>query len=223
MKELQLSRGAVALVDDADFFRLLKLARRWSLATRGRTRYAVRWEKIDGVRTCIYLHRWILDAPPGKVVDHINGNGLDNRRANLRIVTQAENMLNQTTPRKASSGFAGVAFVPSSGNWRAYVNVGNRQVSIGVWPTPELAAAARDRYVIANHPTAPLNFSDGLPFDGQEIDDAQIRKSRTETPGVREHHGAWEAYGRRDGKKIYLGRFATAEEAIAARAASRSG
>lgn len=166
----------------------------------------------------IYLHRWLLGVTDAMQVDHINGNGLDNRRSNLRIVTPSENLLNRVNHTTVgASGFVGVALVNDSGNWRAYVNVSDRQVSIGVWPTVELAASARDHYVRTNHPTARLNYPKGAPHTADEIEAAKISKPKSLTPNVREKAGAFEAFGRRDGKRIYIGRFATQAEAIAAR------
>lgn len=206
----------VAIVDDDVFDRMVALGRRWSAARRPHTTYAGRDELIDGKKVRIYLHRWILDAPNGAQVDHINGNGLDNRRANLRIVTPSENLLNQNRPTRSSSGYRGVAPIKESKNWRAYVNVTGRQIQIGVYPSATVAAVARDRYVARYHPTAGLNFPDGHPFTDEEIETVRIAKLKTSTPNVREHHGAFEAYVRRNGKKIYIGRFSTVEEAVAA-------
>src|SRR5215218_9987366 len=74
--------------DDAGFLG----AARWRFVSPG---YAARWEKIRGTTAVILLHRVILGAPNGVEVDHINRDGLDNRRCNLRLILHAGNMQNR--------------------------------------------------------------------------------------------------------------------------------
>ena len=108
MKEIPLTQGKVALVDDADYERLSHW-RSWQAVCRyGRWWYAQ--ASLDN--RPVALHRIILDAPPGVHVDHINGDGLDNRRANLRLCTHAENMRNRRkmTTRPTTSKYKGVSF-----------------------------------------------------------------------------------------------------------------
>lgn len=100
MKEIALSRGLVALVDDADFDYVSQF--KWTAMPCPNTTYA---KRLVNDRT-ILLHRFIMGAEKGRFVDHINHNGLDNRRENLRFVTTLENNLN-TRPRSAL-GFKGV-------------------------------------------------------------------------------------------------------------------
>ena len=92
---IPLVTGEVALVDDEDLHLVADL--RWSRAgLRGRTLYAVhnKWQKGIMVRH-VLMHRLIMQPPPHLVVDHLNGDGLDNRRCNLRICTHAENAQNR--------------------------------------------------------------------------------------------------------------------------------
>lgn len=85
-REIQLSRGMVALVDEADFAAVN--TSRWSFQPNRRIGYAIRGVRdSDGKYRSQLMHRFIMDAPAGEFVDHINGNGLDNRRANLRLCT----------------------------------------------------------------------------------------------------------------------------------------
>lgn len=95
MALLTLSKGAVTIVDDADFAELSRW--KWSLSSRG---YAVRSAPREGrgkraSRPIILMHRQILNSPLDLHSDHINGDKLDNRRVNLRICTCAENMRNR--------------------------------------------------------------------------------------------------------------------------------
>lgn len=100
---------AVALIDDANLEWLTQW--QWRLHSRG---YVVR----NANR--FLLHRVILDAPSGREVDHINGDKLDNRRANLRLVTHAENMQNRPHPHSRNrSGHRGVSWDAKKGKWAA--------------------------------------------------------------------------------------------------------
>jgi hypothetical protein len=86
MKEIQLNKGMVALVDDEDF-RTVSLFK-WYVATTG---YAVHGERVNGKQLKIYMHRFVTNAPKNMQVDHINANRLDNRKENLKICTAREN------------------------------------------------------------------------------------------------------------------------------------
>lgn len=101
MKEVILSKGLKAFVDDADFERVSKYKWTASLESRGTKWYAIRWTKKHEPngrpRRKVRLHYYVLeltpsDLPEGHVIDHRNHNGLDCRRANLEIITQALNM-----------------------------------------------------------------------------------------------------------------------------------
>ena len=90
----------------------------------------------------VYLHRLIMNAPKGMCVDHINGNRLDNRRANLRLVTQAQNLQNRRGAQSTSStGIRGV-FPFYNNRYRARIWVNGRGISLGCFDTAEEAEAA---------------------------------------------------------------------------------
>jgi hypothetical protein len=131
-------RGHVALVDAADYD--LVAAHRWRLLTP-RTGGPYAACSIGG-RT-VMLHRLLLDEPPGLDVDHRNGIGLDNRRANLRAATRSENGANQG-PRPGSSSFKGVSRA-RGGRWQASIKVGGRSRALGYFADEESAARAYDR------------------------------------------------------------------------------
>ncbi len=98
MKTLTLSKGQVALVDDKDFVWLKKY--KWTLCTAMEGKqYAITNPQRKKRRKIFKMHRIIAGAKTGEVVDHIDGNGLNNQRANLRIVTQRQNMLNRKDQR----------------------------------------------------------------------------------------------------------------------------
>jgi hypothetical protein len=131
--------------------------------------YVKRKRKIsDGPgSSMIFLHQQIAKTPKGMVTDHINGDPLDNRRENLRVLTQAENMQNKKGFEEATSKFIGVyrTKVNKKNPWRTevrikdvYIPCGKKQVFSGYYPTEEEAAYARDLAVLKHKPFARLNF-----------------------------------------------------------------
>jgi hypothetical protein len=129
---LLLTQGKHTLIDAEDYERVVR--RKWQYYLKG---YARSGSVIDPV----WLHRYLLDAPPMTKVDHINGNGLDNRKMNLRICSHAENQRN----RKAfggTSSYKGVSWDSKSKRWRAQIRIGNRNLSLGRFIREEEAALA---------------------------------------------------------------------------------
>lgn len=211
---VRLTRGLVSSIDLNMVDRLETLGARWQSAPRRETFYAV--TDIGNPRRRVYMHRWILDAPDMMYVDHIDGNGLNNRRENLRLATAKQNSENRTVPTRTATGYRGVREV-GPGSFQAYVNTGNRQISGGCWRTPEEAAAARDLEVIRIGSRARLNF-ETPPFSAEILETTRHDRPKPKSghPGIRFKAGAWEAWTRRNGKRIYLGRFPTVEAALVA-------
>lgn len=140
-KLIQLTKGKLATVDDADFDWLSKY--RWHLQSAG---YAARREGTgNGNRGKIVLmHRVILGIPSGLRGDHIDGDKLNNTRANLRIATAQENNRNRKPLEGSSSHFKGVCWNRQVGKWRAQIMVARRTRTIGDYATELQAAAAYD-------------------------------------------------------------------------------
>ncbi len=110
-------------------------------------------------RTSMFLHRFLMNPPPGYMVDHINHNGLDNRRENLRICTRVENGRNRLPSKKTASGYKGVRRNGSDNCWQAKINIDKKQTYIGSFATAEEAALAYDKVAIKEHGEfACLNF-----------------------------------------------------------------
>lgn len=130
-----------AVVDLADLERVLRY--RWcSIKIRQRT-YAQTTIRRNGGKTHIYLHRYILDAPAGALVDHVDHDGLNNRRSNLRLATPTGNVRNARLRSDNPSGYKGVAQTPS-GRWRARIVVKGKRIWLGTHATAEEAARAYD-------------------------------------------------------------------------------
>ena len=109
--EISVGRHSKALVDAADYPLLASF--RWYLRNSDNTSYA--YALIEG--RSVLMHRFILAAPKGVSIDHVNGNGLDNRRENLRFAKTAENSANITAPPRGRTGIRGVYFI--EGRWVA--------------------------------------------------------------------------------------------------------
>lgn len=143
MKRVPVGR-LFALVDDGDFDAVA--AYKWRPVRPRNVTYALaNLPRRDGHGT-LYMHRLILGASGH--ADHINGDGLDNRRSNLRVASYAQNAANVDQPAGASR-FKGVSRSRSSGRWRAYIRTNYRQVHIGTFDTEEDAARAYDRVASA--------------------------------------------------------------------------
>lgn len=142
--EVPLTKGYVALVDDEDAERVIA-AGPWFVMEQCRgelaRRYAIR---RSGKRT-VYMHRLIMDAPAGMEVDHVNGDGLDNRRENLRLCTRAENRRNQRKAAGLSSRFKGVDWHKGRHRWRAQIEQDRRARYLGHFNDEADAARAYDK------------------------------------------------------------------------------
>jgi hypothetical protein len=97
------------------------------------------------------MHRVLMKPPRGKVVDHINGDGLYNRRANLRLGRHHDNMRNLRISKANRSGFKGVHFCKDSGRWRAQIRTDVGRVSLGCYGTAEEAREAYRQGAIKYH------------------------------------------------------------------------
>jgi hypothetical protein len=141
MKEIQLTKGKVALVDDGDFERVNAL--KWQAFKNYQTWYARRNEGSTPRRN-VRMHQYILGVR-GKTsqIDHRDGNGLNNQRSNLRIATAMQNQSNRGPQRNNTSGFKGVC--KRYGKWRAQIKYKGEKISLGTYPDPAEAARAYDR------------------------------------------------------------------------------
>ena len=140
-----LTLGYVAVIDAAD----VPLVQGWSWHAKIRGCgenvkgvYALRNEPRGSARHMAYMHRVIAGTPEGMDTDHIDGDGLNNRRSNLRTATRSQNMRNRPKQENNKSGFKGVCWSKRDNKWRAYIQVGRKSIHLGYFDAIEDAASA---------------------------------------------------------------------------------
>lgn len=159
-KTISLTQEKVAFVDDDDYLKLSKY--RWFALDRGNGLWHAcrNSRQRKGEKHTIYMHRQIINAPSKIIIDHINRNGLDNRKENLRTATKAENARNSVSRRGCQ--FKGIYFHKASHLWHARIVVNRKCISLGYFATPEDAAKAYDNAAIRYFKEfANLNFPKG--------------------------------------------------------------
>ena len=143
MIEIPLTQGQVALIDDEDFELVSK--HKWS-ARWNRTShnfYGICSMRLScGKRSQLLMHRLIIGAPEGISVDHINRNSTDNRRCNLRLCTNSENMHNRGPQTNNVSGFKGVSWNKRDRKWQSHICLRGKRMHLGYFSSPEDAFAA---------------------------------------------------------------------------------
>jgi len=139
MKEIILSNGDISIVDKSDYIKFSKM--KWHVIKRKKQKHA--YGKKNG--KTIYLHREILNAKKGQIVDHINRNGLDNRKCNLRFANKAINANNTKYHENSAIKLKGVTVRKDRNKkYRATIVFEGKQIYLGSYYTPEEAATSYD-------------------------------------------------------------------------------
>lgn len=141
-KSIPLTKNVSAIVDAEDFDWLNQWT--WTAFDGRRGKYyAARYKKVAGVSRCIYMHRLIMKEPAGLLVDHANGNTLDNRRQNLRVCSKRQNQRNMCKPRHGkSSRFKGVTWDKNKRKWMAKIKLLGTTRTLGRFHDEKEAAIA---------------------------------------------------------------------------------
>lgn len=147
MRTITLTQGRVALVDDEDYEELNKHHWQVKITKDRRAIYAVRTIKYNYKRTTERMHRRILGLKIGDgiMTDHINCNGLDNQRSNLRFCTNQQNQANSQTIHTQNAPYKGVYIYPrknSNRTWVAKIMVNGKHIQLGYYLTAKKAAHA---------------------------------------------------------------------------------
>jgi hypothetical protein len=218
MKEIPLTQGYVAIVDDQDFEVVNR--HNWHARRNGNTAYAITNIGKGAARTSMFMHRLILGlSDPKVIVDHKNGCGVDNRRENIRICTPAENARN-TRHFRGESLYKGVKRGSSKRRWLARIMVNGERIDLGYFDTEEQAA-------LAYNMAAKLYFGEFACLNdvppGTKMPDEYGRSARSNNKaGYRGVHRdgvggkPWVAAITVKGCEITIGRFKTPEEAARA-------
>jgi len=147
-KKIPLTRGMFALVDDEDFDRISQF--KWYAKPHRNTFYACRTKQVRNKKTLTTLHSEILKGGcvPRKLIDHINRNGLDNRKENLRLCTNSENQANSGLRKSNRSGFKGVCLKKPQNSWEAQIIHNGKTIHLGIFKESADAARAYDKKAI---------------------------------------------------------------------------
>ncbi len=140
---IPLTQSQTALCDAEDYEALAKF--KWFAwwSPLAQTFYACRWSPfVDGKRQQLRMHRQILGEPEGLQVDHRDGNGLNNRRGNLRTATTSQNACNRKVRSDSACGFKGVGLDKRDGRYHARIQVNGKRHILGHFKTAQEAGAA---------------------------------------------------------------------------------
>ena len=144
MQQIPLSQGKIAILDDDDFARVGNVHWCYRAERDGKPGYATRHAKIDGKTKTFYLHREIMNPPPGHEVVFRNHDRLDCRRENLLVLPIKEARRHHRVRRDCQTGHKGVRYNPRPRTWSADIFVKGHMIRLGTFETEAIATRAYD-------------------------------------------------------------------------------
>lgn len=145
MKNIPLTQGKIAIVDDEDY--VIINQHKWFAVRSRKIYYARTWIKTDSGKILMPIHRFIMNPDKHVLIDHINGDGLDNRRCNLRICNYITNQRNRRITI-GSSRFKGVCWHKLNNKWRARIRINCHLKDLGCFDSELAAAKSYDQAAI---------------------------------------------------------------------------
>ena len=170
------------------------------------------------------MHRMVMGAQAGEEIDHIDRNGLNNSRENLRFVTSSQNNMNQKVRNDNTSGHKGISWCPDREKYQVYINIDRKRKSLGRYKTLEEAIYVRDQAVksyYGEYARDNSSLHQNAEIEPQRAIPRTLRRTGSNNSsgktGVTKHKGMWLATITIDGKPKRIGLFAELENAVAAR------
>jgi hypothetical protein len=150
MREVPLTQGQVAIIDDEDYERVMQ--HKWCALFNDGIWYAVRAIRVGNKKSLQQMHRFILEVQRGdrREVDHKDHNGLNNQKENLRVCTHAQNMQN-CRMFHGRSKYRGVMWYKITGRWLSSIRIQGKSVFQGYFTTQEQAAMAYDLAALTHY------------------------------------------------------------------------
>lgn len=140
--EIPLTQGKVAIIDAVDWDLVKDF--KWHTQKNHLCSYAIANIKRNGKRTTIGMHQILMGTYSKMHVDHINNDGLDNRRNNLRVCTVSQNRANSKTHLNNTSGYRGVSFKKNTNRWKSQIRINKKLYDLGEFDLKEDAARVYD-------------------------------------------------------------------------------
>jgi hypothetical protein len=203
LKEIRLYDGSITVVDDDDFEKYGE----YKFYSNGKG-HVYR----NGENGTMYLHREIMNAPDGMIVDHINGDKLDNRKSNLRLATPRQNQFNKRkTTKETSSLYKGVCWIKKTNAWLSSIRIDGVRTNLGYYETEEAAAIAYNEKAKQYH--GDFALLNDVPFDvnweSKKISDRRNKKGKSKFVGVsyRPKYNDWQCHIMVNRVNMFLGTF----------------
>jgi hypothetical protein len=146
MKKIKLTQGKYTTVDDEDFVSLNKY--KWYATKKFKTYYAVRSLK-NGSK--IQMHRVILNTPENMETDHVDGDGLNNQKNNLRACTHSENQSNKSKYVNNTTGYKGLSWCERNKKWLVRISVNKKRFYLGHFKSKKEASEVYNIACLKKH------------------------------------------------------------------------